>query len=53
MTGKELKRVFVPLSRYIPFTYYPTLCAVENRILYSIIEDEDEEEWKLHIVDLN
>jgi len=52
MTGKEIKRTFIPLSRYIPFTYYPLLCAVENGILYSLIEDEDEEEWKLHIVDL-
>jgi hypothetical protein len=52
LKGKELNRVFVPLSRYIPFTYYPTLCTVENRILYSLIEDEEEEEWKLHIVDL-
>jgi hypothetical protein len=52
MTGKEIKQIFIPLSRYIPFTYYPLLCAVENRVLYSLIEDEDEEEWKLHIVGL-
>lgn len=52
LKGKEIKRTFIPLSRYIPFTYYPPLCTIENRILYSLIEDEDEEEWKLHIINL-
>ncbi|MCK4942644.1 MAG: hypothetical protein KAS65_03660 [Candidatus Aminicenantes bacterium] len=52
MIGREKKRVFIPLSRYVPFTYYPLLYSVENRVLYSLIEDEDEEVWKLHIVNL-
>lgn len=53
MTGREKKRVFIPLSRYIPFTYYPLLCSVENGVFYSLIEDEDEEAWQLHIVYLH
>jgi hypothetical protein len=52
MNGQEKKRVFVPLSRYIPFTYYPLLYSVENGIFYSLVEDEDEEVWYLHTLNL-
>jgi len=52
MKGNEKKRIFVPISRYMPFTYYPLLYSVENGIFYSLVEDEEEEVWQLHTVSL-
>lgn len=52
LKGKELKRTFVPLSPYIPYTYYPILFTVYQGKFYSLIENEDEEGWDLHIIDL-
>jgi hypothetical protein len=52
LKGKELKRTFVPLSPYVPYTYYPILFTVYKGKFYSLIEDEDEEGWNLHIIDL-
>jgi len=53
MTGKELGRTFVPLSDYIPYTYYAMLYSVEDGIFYTLIEDEEEETWNLHTKKLN
>jgi len=53
MKGKEINRLFVPLDRYVPFTYYAILYSIENGKMYSLIEDEDEETWDLHITELN
>ena len=53
MKGKEIKRLFVPLDRYVPFTYYAILYSIENGKMYSLIEDEDEETWELHMTELN
>ena len=52
MKGDEIKRLFVPLDRYVPFTYYAILYSIENGKMFSLIEDEDDESWKLHITDL-
>lgn len=52
MKGKELNRLFVPLDEYIPFTYFAILYSIENGKIYSLIEDADEEIWKLHITNM-
>ena len=52
MKGKEINKLFVPLDRYVPFTYYAILYSIENGKMYSLIEDEDEETWELHVTDL-
>ncbi len=52
LKGKEIKRIFVPLDRYIPFTYYAILYSIDKGKLYSLIENEDEETWELKITDL-
>ncbi len=52
MRGKEIRRIFVPLDRYIPFTYYAILYSIDNGKMYSLIENEDEETWELHITAL-
>jgi len=52
MAGNEIKRLFVPLDRYVPFTYYAILYSIENGKMYSLIENEDEESWELHVTAL-
>lgn len=53
LKGHEKKRVFVPLDTYIPFSYYPVLYSVFRGKVYTLIEDVDNEVWKLHITPLN
>ncbi len=53
MKGEEIKRLFVPLDRYVPFTYYAILYSIENGKMYSLIEDEEEETWMLRVTSLN
>ena len=48
--GKELNRLFIPMSEYTPFSYYALLYSVENGKLYSLAEDPDEEIWKVHVL---
>lgn len=45
--GKFLKRVMVPLKMSTPVMPYPN--TIFNGKLYQIIEDEEAEEWALHI----
>jgi len=52
MGGKEIRRLFVPLDRYVPFTYYAILYSIENGKMYSLVENEDEESWTLHVTSL-
>ncbi|MCP4217745.1 MAG: hypothetical protein GY765_24100 [bacterium] len=51
-TGKELKRSFIPLSEYIPFTYYPLLYTIKDGKAYSLLEDSEEENWEIHTTDI-
>lgn len=48
--GTELNRLFIPMADYIPFSYYALLYSVENGKLYSLVEDPDEEIWKIHVL---
>ncbi len=52
MKGKELKRLFVPLDEYLPFSYYAILYSIENGKVYSLVEDPDEEVWNLKITSI-
>lgn len=45
--GKFLKRLFLPYKYMSPVDEYPA--AVKNETLYQLIENEDAEEWELHI----
>ena len=47
--GKEQGRTYVPLQEAEPFTYYPLLCSIENGRYYSLISNEDDETWELHM----
>jgi hypothetical protein len=50
LKGNEKKRIYIPLDRYIPFTYYPLLYTEKNGTLYSLTEDEDQETWRLQVI---
>ncbi|MCP5050878.1 MAG: hypothetical protein GY940_27180 [bacterium] len=48
LKGKELKRVYLmfpPEPPYFPPGHY----VISNKSLYSIVENEDDEQWELHI----
>jgi hypothetical protein len=47
MTGKFLKRTYVPYAFMTPVDEYPA--AIKNGMLYQVIENEETEGWDLHI----
>jgi hypothetical protein len=51
LNGKFLKRVLLPLKNMNAVDLYPF--AVKNGKLYQLIESMDEEEWELHLHNLD
>jgi hypothetical protein len=47
MKGKLLKKVFLPLAAPNILEIYPF--AIYNGKIYQLVEDEDRQEWQLHI----
>ena len=52
LEGKELGTKYVPLDHYVPFTFYPILYSVYRGKMYSLVEDVEEEVWRLHMTKL-
>jgi len=50
LNGKFLKRLFVPFKYLNPVI--PSPFAIKNDTLYQLIENENEEEWELHAVEI-
>jgi len=50
MKGNEKGRTFVKLNSYKHLSFYPLLYAVYKENVYSLVEDEEDETWKIHIV---
>lgn len=51
LKGKELKRVFLPMPYKTPIGY--TLPSTfDNHKFYRLLDNEDEESWELHVVDV-
>ncbi len=48
LKGKELKRVFLPIPPEEPMLALD-LYGIQDNIFYSLVENEDEELWELHI----
>jgi len=46
--GKERGRGWVPLQEPEPYTYYPLLITVDRGEYHALLEDEEEEVWRLH-----
>ncbi len=51
LKGKLLKKVWLPFQFINP--YMPYLYTISNGKLYQGIEDDEEEEWAMHITDIN
>jgi hypothetical protein len=52
-TGKFLESVFLPIIGEEEFTYQlQTIYEFKNGKLYQLVENEDTEEWEVHISDL-
>jgi len=52
LQGKELGRTFIPLDKYIPFTFYPVLYSVYQGKVYTLVENIEEECWELKETEL-
>ena len=51
LKGNEKGKTFVALNEYEYFSFYPILYSVYNGKVYSLVEDEDDEVWKIHVTD--
>ncbi len=47
LKGNEKGRVFIPLTEYELISFYPVFYSVYKGKVYSLVEDEDEEAWKV------
>lgn len=50
LNGKFLKRLFIPFKYLTPVM--PSPFAIKNDTLFQLIENENEEEWELHAVEI-
>ena len=53
LNGEEKGTVFIPLSRYEVLSFYPVFYSVYQDRVYSLVEDEEEEVWRIHVTDFN
>lgn len=49
LKGNEKGRTFIPLTEYEYFTWYPVFYSVYKGKVYTLVEDEEDEVWKIHI----
>lgn len=52
LKGKELKRVFLPLTGIRGNTFDFPVFTIVNQIFYTLIENDDDEVWELHQIGL-
>ncbi len=49
LDGNEKGRMFIRLGAYEPFSAYPILYSVYKEKIYSLVEDEEDEVWQVHV----
>lgn len=49
LKGNEKGRTFIRLNEYEYFTWYPIFYSVYKDNVYTLVEDEDEEIWKVYV----
>jgi hypothetical protein len=52
LKGKELGRKFIPLEEYIPLSFYPILYSSYKGNMYTLVENEEDENWEIHVTKL-
>jgi len=50
LKGNEIGRTFVKLNSYKYLSFYPLLYSVYKENIYSLVEDEEDETWKIHVL---
>jgi hypothetical protein len=48
--GKGLRKIMLPLPEMSPIALYPY--TIKNNTLYQLIENDDSEQWELHITEI-
>jgi len=51
LKGNEKGRVFIPLTEYELISFYPVFYSIYQEKVYSLVEDEEEETWKVHVTE--
>ncbi len=51
LKGTEKGRKFIPLTEYELISFYPVFYSIYKDKVYSLLEDEDEETWKVHVTE--
>ncbi len=49
LKGNEKGKTFIALNTYEHFTMYPLLYSIHKGNIYTLVEDEEDEIWKIHI----
>ena len=52
LKGNEKGRTFIPLNVYEHLTFYPILYSVYKGKIYTLVEDEEDEIWKIHVSEI-
>ena len=50
LEGKLIKRVFLPVKMSTPILPYPY--NIHEGVMYQVVEDEEEEEWAIHVTEI-
>lgn len=53
LSGNEIKKLYIPLNDLEPLSFYPLLYTSFKGKMYTLVEDDEDETWKIHITDLN
>jgi len=51
LEGNEKGEWYIPLTEYEYFTWYPIFYSVYKGKVYSLIDDADDEIWKVHVTE--
>ncbi len=53
LKGNEKKKLYIPLNDLEPLSFYPLFYTVFKGKIYTLVEDDEDEVWKIHTTNLN
>jgi len=51
LKGNEKGLAYIPLTEYELISFYPVFYSIYKDKVYTLVEDEDEETWKVHVTE--
>lgn len=51
LKGNEKGRTFIQLSEYDLISFFPVFYSIYKDKIYTLVEDEDDEVWKIHVTE--